>query len=105
MGGRGSTSGRTNAKAAGKNGTKAAAKSSKSFKPYSSKELKTANDSKLKESMRQLVTEYYKSGKSGISFGGHSIESVVDTLLSQKRSRASIIKDYKAIKKSLGYKD
>ncbi len=102
MGGRGGTSGRTKIKATGKNGAKAAAKA---FKPYSSKELKTTSDSKLKESMRQLMTEYYKSGKSGISFGERSIESAVNALLSQKRSRASIIKDYKAIKKRLGYKD
>ena len=74
------------------------------FTPMSSKEMKSASDSQLRESLRQLATEYYGSGKSGISFGGADIDSVVNSLMSQKRSRASMIKDYNAMKKRLGYK-
>ena len=74
------------------------------FTPMSSSEIKKASDSQLRESMKQLATEYYSSGKSGISFGGADISHVVNSLLSQKRSRASIIKDYNAMKKRLGYK-
>ena len=57
----------------------------------SSKEMKSASDSQLRESLKRLATEYYESGKSGISFGGTGIERAVNSLMSQKRSRASML--------------
>lgn len=74
------------------------------FTPMSSKEMKSASDSQLRESLKRLATEYYESGKSGISFGSTGIERAVNSLMSQKRSRASMVKDYNAMKKRLGYK-
>lgn len=64
--------------------------------------LKSISDSALKKHLTAITKEYYKSGKSGISFGGRDIDSVVDSLMKQNRSRASMIKDYKAIKKKMG---
>ena len=53
----------------------------------------------LRERTRKLALQYYPV--SGISFGGESIDKVVETMMSQKRSRTSLIKDYKAMEKKL----
>lgn len=95
MGGRGLSSG---------GGGRSTSSGNKKFSPMSSSELKSASNAKLRESLRKLATEYYNSGKSRISFGGLSPEQAVNMLLSQKRSRSSMIKDYKSMKKTLGYK-
>lgn len=97
MGGRGGSSG------AGSSGGKAKA-AKPTFSPMTSKELKNASNTELRESLRQLATEYYSSGKSGISFGGADINHVVDSLITSKTSRTSMLKDYKSIKKRMGYK-
>ena len=73
-------------------------------KVLSNADLKSVSDSTLKKNLTKLVKEYYSSGKSGISFGDRNIDDVVKSMMGQKRSRASMVKDYKAIKKAMGYK-
>ena len=70
----------------------------------SNAELKNISDKQLKKHLAALSKEYYKSGKSMISFGGRNIDDVVDIMMNMKRSRTSMIKDYKSMKKAMGYK-
>lgn len=91
MGGRGSSSGIKKS-----SGTK-----SPTYTP-SKTPLSKMSDTQLKNELFKMATAYYASGKSGISFGGRSPEQVASTLLSQKRSRHMLEKDYKSFKKRMG---
>jgi len=58
---------------------------------YTRKDLNNMSNSQLRERAKKLAMEYYP--KSGISFGDVSIESAVNSLMSQNRSKTSLIKD------------
>jgi len=90
MGGRGATSGNV------------ATYNTKLTKPtLSTTPLKKMSNSMLKNELLKMATYYYKSGKSGISFGKTDPEEAAKKLISQKRSRASMEKDYKSILKRI----
>ncbi|MGN1134203.1 MAG: hypothetical protein ACI4RN_07100 [Oscillospiraceae bacterium] len=101
MGGRGSSMASSQS---GKSRVKTSAKSGAAYKPLNNQQLKNVSDSMLKKHLTKLTKEYYKSGKSGLSFGGRNTDDVVESLMKGKRSRASMLKDYKSIKKKMGYK-
>lgn len=84
-------------------GSKGAAPSApKVSKPTLSKTpLKKMSDSQLKNELLKMTTYYYASGKSGISFGGRDPVEVAKTMVNQRRSRTSMEKDYRALKRAL----
>ena len=61
--------------------------------------LSKMSDSQLKNELLKMATYYYSSGKSGISFGGRDPAEVARLMVSQKRSRTSMEKDYRSFKK------
>lgn len=92
MGGRGASSSK------GKSGSKTPALSKPTI---SSTPLKKMTNAALKKELLKLTTYYYKSGKSGISFGNRSPEEAAKMLVGQKRSRSSMEKDYRALLKRI----
>ena len=95
MGGRGASSGK------GKSGLSGSKTPALSKPTISSTPLKKMTNAALKKELLKLTTYYYKSGKSGISFGNRSPEEAAKMLVGQKRSRSSMEKDYRALLKRI----
>lgn len=62
-------------------------------KQYTKKQLKEMPLEELREKTEKLAETWYKSGKSGISFGDKNPEEVAKTL-AKSGSRSSLVKDY-----------
>jgi len=70
------------------------------IKKYNKTQLNKMSLSKLKLETEKLATEYYKSGKSKISFGDTKIEDVAKKL-TINANKTSLIKDYLAIQNKI----
>lgn len=71
-----------------------------SKKQYTKSDLDKMSLNELKETAGSIALEYYKSGKSGISFGGSTPEHAVQSLLVGK-SKAELKKDILSIQKAM----
>ncbi len=58
----------------------------------------------LRKLAKETATEYYKSGLSGISFGGHDMEKAAEDLANQG-SRTSLKKDIRSMRKKMDRSD
>ena len=76
--------------------------SNESNKPivYTNKQLNEMSLQKLRKIATEVATEYYSSGKSGISFG-NTPPSVVAQMLAQRGNKTSLIKDIRSMQKKL----
>lgn len=77
------------------------AEPAKQSKTYTKSELEKLSLQKLRKETEKMASEWYASGKSGISFGNVSPDTAANLLASQG-TRNSLTKDYMALKKKLG---
>lgn len=74
--------------------------SSKKAVTYTNKQLNDMSLQKLRKIATEVATEYYSSGKSGISFGS-TPPSVAAAMLAQRGSKTGLIKDIRSMQKKL----
>jgi hypothetical protein len=75
-------------------------KLAKEIKMYTSFQLKNMSLKKLQSTATSLATEWYKSGKSGISFGDADVSKAAASLV-KGSSKTSLIRDILALQKKL----
>lgn len=69
-------------------------------KHYTRKELQGMTETELKNTAKFVASDFYLSGKSGISFGGNDPKKAAETLAEQG-SRTSLIKDILSIQRRM----
>lgn len=68
------------------------------------KDLNSMSLPKLRETAKKTAVEFYKSGKSGVSFGERDVETVIEKLVNEA-SRTSLKKDILSMQKALREND
>ena len=87
-------------KIAAQNSSKKVSNESKKTVTYTNKQLNDMSLQKLRKIATEVATEYYSSGKSGISFGS-TPPSVAAAMLAQRGNKTSLIKDIRSMQKKL----